>query len=139
MLSANDLKSKIDLHDLAAKLGWKKDKATGNYSSPNRPDKNPSVSIFNGQSHQIFKDHTSGEGGSCIDMVIYSQAANDVAGAIKELHNIYNFPTGNELQPRQQRELTDVERWACGCLKNPSGCKPYLMNERKIGEAVINT
>lgn len=137
-LSIAELKERVDLHDLADKLGWKKD-ASGNYSSPNRNDKNPSVSIFKATNgNQLFKDHTTGEVGSCIDMMIYDAAANDITGAVKELHNIYKFPM-QEYTPQQRKTLTDIEKWAHGCTQNPQGCKPYLMNERKISEKVIDT
>ncbi len=137
--SINELKSRIDLHDLATKLGWKRPDKSGNYSSPNRKDKNPSISIFKStQGDQLFKDHTTGEGGSCIDMIIYDSAANDVMDAVLELHNIYNFPMKKKTA-QQRKEMTDIERWAQGCLKNQQGCKPYLMNERKISEKVVNS
>ena len=69
MASIAELKSKINLHDLAERLGFERPLANGNYRCPLRPDKHPSLSIYN--NGYSWLDRASGEGGSCIDLVMY--------------------------------------------------------------------
>ena len=63
MATIDELKARIDLHDLAAWLGMKRGPggAKANYHSPHRDDANPSVSIYRNKSGEgNFKDHEVG-------------------------------------------------------------------------------
>ena len=53
MASASDLKSRIDLHELAEKLGMERAGPKDNYRSPNRKDSNPSVAIYDGEGTEL--------------------------------------------------------------------------------------
>jgi hypothetical protein len=63
MASIDDLKSRIDLHDLAEKLGLVRGKGQGNtnYHSPSHPDKSPSLSVYD--HGKKWRDHSTNEGG----------------------------------------------------------------------------
>lgn len=145
MASIEELKSRIDLNDLAERLGWKRQGAEkdGNalYHSPNRKDSQASVSVYS--EGKKWKDHASGEGGSCIDMVIYSDglAADDSAGAIRRLHEIYGWPLerpkpaeGAPAEPA--REKSRAEYIADRCLMATDRAIEYLVKERGIAEEV---
>lgn len=103
MASAEQLKQLIDLHELADRLGMERPDPNGNYRAPNRPDKHPSVSIFDAgkAGYMMWKDHTSGEKGSCLDLVIYCGQAMDASEAMKWLHEEFNIPT-DDVAPQQQ-------------------------------------
>jgi hypothetical protein len=148
-MNIDELKSRIDLNDLAERLGWKRqgaEKPNGNalYHSPLRKDAQASVSVYEGA--RKWKDHTTGDGGSCIDMVIYSDglAADDSAGAIRRLHEIYGWPLerpkqaggdGQSAGPAREKSL--AEYIADRCLMAPERAIEYLVSERGIGEEVV--
>lgn len=145
MASIEELKSRIDLNDLAERLGWKRqgaEKPNGDalYHSPNRADEMASVSVYSGG--RKWKDHATGEGGSCIDMVIYSDAlaADDSAGAIRRLHEIYGWPLERPKQEGQPaeppREKSRAEYIADRCLLATDRAIEYLVGERGIAEEV---
>lgn len=127
------LKDQIDLHDLASKLGLKRQGQRGNYHSPHHPDKNASLSIFaNGRG---WKDHASEAKGSCIDLVMHCR--NDVASnldAAKLLGSWYGLPMPKPNLPARPKSKLDLiaER----SLAAADGVLPYLQ-ERGIDEEVI--
>jgi hypothetical protein len=106
------LKRRVDLHDLAEKLGMERPGGgSGNYRSPTHPDKNPSLSIFNAKDGgQAWKDHSSDKGGSAVDLVMYVQGCS-AADAIRELAEMYSFelPDKRREQPPTWREKTRAE------------------------------
>lgn len=139
MASIDDLKRRIDLHDLADRLGLKRapgDK--GMYHAPNRPDTDPSLSIFT--DHPLYgsgwKDHGADIGGSCIDLVMYALGLS-VADAIEWLHSTYAIPR-DPAPHTETREKSQIEWIADKALASPAGCREYLVG-RGISEAAIST
>ncbi len=138
MASINELKQRIDLHDLAEKLGMERPGGTGNYKSPHHPDKSPSVSIFN--DGKAWKDHSElNAGGSCVDLVMWFDGIDDIGKAVKRLHDIYGIPPD---PPRNEprREKSRAEFIADRCF-NPNDldiAKQYLIDERGISENAVN-
>lgn len=137
MASIDDLKSRIDLHDLADKLGIKRGVGrNANYFSPAHEDKSPSLSIFKakGDGGQGWKDHSTGKGGTCVDLVMYVEGG-DVAGAVKRLHEIYSIPF-DRAPVQEQREKTTVEYIAEKCMPNRKAAVDWLVSARGILEDV---
>lgn len=86
------VKEAVDLHDLAERLGLKRHGSNGNYHSPHRADKKPSLSIIPGG--RGWKDHTTGQGGSCIDLLMHVRP--EIGGpmeAARQLAQWYGIPT----------------------------------------------
>ncbi len=147
-MNIDELKSRIDLNDLAEQLGWKRhgaEKTNGNalYHSPHRKDEQPSVSVYDGA--RKWKDHATDEKGSCIDMIIYNDrlASDDTAEAIRRLHDIYGWPmerpkqAGSDGQPAEpQREKSRAEYIADRCLLATDAAISYLVEQRGITEEV---
>jgi len=133
--SIAELKSRIDLHDLADKLGMSRPGGRGNYRSPHHDDKSPSLSIFEKEGSQGWKDHSNGDGGSCVDLVMYTHAL-DVAEAVVFLHELYGLPLDkpNSDQPRQ--ETTRAEYIADKCFEQTEETVRYLTG-RGINEDVV--
>lgn len=138
MATIEELKSRIDLHDLADKLGWKRAPGNaGNYHSPLRKDEKPSISIYD--SGAKWKDHATGEGGSCIDMVMYHEGLDDAGEAIRRLHELYGWPLerpGGAAGQEERREKSRAEYIADRCLADTARAVEYLVAERGISEAV---
>lgn len=135
MASIQELKDRIDLHDLAAKLGLKRPGNRGNYRSPNHDDKSASLEIGTKKSGgKGWVDWSSGEKGTCIDLAMYVLGC-DVGGAIKYLHEIYGWPM-DKPKDAPQRERTKVEWIADKCFEAAAQSIDYLKG-RGIDEAVI--
>jgi DNA primase len=69
-MNVKDLKSRIDLHGVASRLGipeWPN--RTGSFCSPLRPDRSESFSIFERDGELFFKDHATGDGGDSISLI----------------------------------------------------------------------
>ncbi|MGK7346047.1 MAG: toprim domain-containing protein [Candidatus Nitrospinota bacterium M3_3B_026] len=127
----SELKELIDLHDLASRLGLERPGGRGNYRSPKHPDKNPSLSIF--ADGKAWKDHSTGEGGSCVDLVRYVTGC-DAGEAIRRLHEIYGIaerPALDKTLPKTHAEYIS-ER----CLADAAGVIGYL-TERGISGEII--
>lgn len=137
-MTIDTLKTRIDLHDLANRLGLERPGKTGNYRSPHHDDATPSLSIYHRPGgEQRWKDWSSdGSGGSCIDLVMYVLGI-EVAEAIDWLHESYNIPKPQQAKPDQpKREASLAEFIADKCLKQAEQVKPYLQG-RGITDAVI--
>jgi hypothetical protein len=145
MASIDELKRRIDLHDLADRLGLKRgggkirhsrsgDKAL--YHSPHHADKNPSLSIYvNDPKHGTgWRDHSAGAGGSCIDLVIYVRGGS-VSDAVRYLHDVYGIPL-ESLAPVERREKSTIEYIADRCLAKRESVREYLAG-RGISDAAI--
>ncbi|MGR8931934.1 MAG: toprim domain-containing protein [Gammaproteobacteria bacterium] len=136
-MTIENLKSRIDLHDLADRLSLVRPGNTGNYRSPRHEDKTPSLSIYERAGEQRWKDWSEeGAGGSCIDLVMYVRGL-DVVAAIEWLRDEYDIPRPampNTEQPK--REATLAEFIAEKCLKQADLAKAYLKG-RGITEDVI--
>ncbi|TAL53795.1 toprim domain-containing protein [Pandoraea sp.] len=139
MASIEQLKQRIDLHDLAERLGLKRgpggDKAL--YHSPAHADTTPSLSIF--QAHPKhgtgWRDHSSDAGGSCVDLVMYARGGG-VSEAVRFLHEAYGLPLDSPA-PVERREKTTIEFIADRCLAEPDPVRAYLAG-RGISEAAID-
>ncbi|HFG2190381.1 TPA: toprim domain-containing protein [Vibrio cholerae] len=139
MASAEQLKQLIDLHELADCLGMERPDPNGNYRAPNRPDKHPSVSIFDAgkAGYMMWKDHTSGEKGSCLDLVIYCGQAMDASEAMKWLHEEFNIPT-DDVAPQQQKPQSQLAWVAEKQSAVASDARAYLIDERGIPADVVD-
>ncbi|MGK7345000.1 MAG: toprim domain-containing protein [Candidatus Nitrospinota bacterium M3_3B_026] len=126
------LKELVDLHGLASRLGLERPGGRGNYRSPKHDDKNPSLSVF--ADGKAWKDHSTGEGGSCIDLVKYVQGA-DTAEAVRLLCEWYGVGAG-EHSPSASREKSLPEYIAGRCLEKARDAAGYLSG-RGISEPVI--
>lgn len=131
------LKSEIDLHDLADRLGLKRQGAKGNYHSPHHGDKSASVSVFKeGRMWKDWSGHT--EGGTCIDLVMYCNGAESPIDAAKLLGRWYGIPmpaaqpVGAKSEPERK---STVEYIADRCLKDAEPAIAYLAG-RKIRDEV---
>ena len=137
MASIEDLKTRIDLHDLADRLGWVRGKQ-GNYHSPHRKDENPSISVFTGKNGQAWKDHAANVGGTCIDMMMYHEHLSDVGDALRRLHEVYGWPLdkpGGSDQPKAEKSR--AEYIADRSLASPDAAIAYLVEQRGISEDVV--
>lgn len=132
MAEIQELKELIDLHDLAAKLGLERPNGRGNYRSPKHDDKNPSLSIF--ADAKAWKDHSTGEVGSCVDLVRYVIGC-DTAEAIRRLRDLYGIPNRdtNFYKPHQKSQAEYIAEL---CLSDPDGVTEYLTG-RGISEEII--
>ncbi|HEF4757276.1 TPA: hypothetical protein SAP12_005519, partial [Burkholderia multivorans] len=139
MASIDELKQRIDLHDLAERLGLKRgrggDKAL--YHSPQHEDRSPSLSIYvNHPKHGTgWRDHSAGVSGSCIDLVIYVRGGS-VADAVRYLHDAYGIPLDRPA-PAERREKTMVEYIADRCFAEREQVREYL-GGRGISAAAID-
>lgn len=111
MASIEELKNRIDLEDLAEKLGLHRPGKTGNWCSPHHPDKSPSLEIAPARNPKVWRDYSMDEGGSCIDLVMYVLDMTEVGEAIKYLHTLYGWPLDkperSENEPK--REISRAE------------------------------
>ncbi|MDN4056365.1 toprim domain-containing protein [Massilia sp. YIM B02763] len=146
MASIDDLKRTIDLHDLASRLGLRlgpgQDPGKGKalYHSPHHKDKSPSLSIFvDDREHGTgWKDWSSGEGGSCIDLVCYYHGCG-VSEAMRILHEMFSIPYSTPDKADEPRQpATLAESIAKRSLMDKDQVKDYLMS-RGISEAAIGT
>ena len=89
----NQLKSDIDIHQVAERLGLQRDGSKGNYRAPGRADKHHSLSLHKqGQYGQGWKDHATGSGGAvlalngCTVPVPYYANLADALQAVREVY-----------------------------------------------------
>lgn len=136
MASIDELKRRIDLHDLADKLGLERPGSKGNYRSPAHDDKVPSLSIYSDKVHgQRWKDHSCDKGGSCVDLYMHVRGG-DVATAIKALHELYNIPPDPPTR-EEARERSLVDFIAEKCTAAAVKAREYLEG-RGITSAVVD-
>lgn len=134
MASINELKARIDLHDLAAKLGLQRPGGNGNYRSPNGDDKNPSLSIFNGG--KAFKDFKADVGGDVVSFIMHVEGIADVPSAMRRLHELYGIPFDKPDDPQPRRERSKAEFIAEQCVKDPQRAIEYLVGRGVPAETV---
>lgn len=138
-MQLQEIKQRVDLHDLAQRLGLERPDPNGNYRSPHHKDKNPSLSIYADRNtgELKWKDHSAGEGGDCFDLVRYVENCEN-GDAIRRIREMYNFPRENSAGNRQQRQqLSTIEYIAQQCLREPEAAFTYLRDERGIDAEVI--
>ena len=132
----NTLKSDIDIHQVAERLGLQRDGSKGNYRAPGRADKHHSLSLHKqGQYGQGWKDHATGEGGTTIDLVLYAEAAEDFMSAARLLGGWFGIPAPITEQGKP-RQLTKIEYIAQKCRSNTEPAVDYLAS-RGISPAVV--
>ena len=131
-----EVKERVNLHDLAERLGLERPDPAGNYRSPHHKDKNPSLSIYidKHSGEEKWKDHSSGEGGDCFDLVCYVERCEN-GDAIKRIRELYSLPYERQGQPRQ--ELSTIEYIAQQCQRETDAAVEYLRDKRAIDEEVI--
>lgn len=125
MGSIEDLKRQINIHDLAARLGLKQPEPGGNYRSPHHPDKSPSLQIGGKKYPDGWYDHSSGQGGDIIDLVIYVQGGT-TAEALAWLRDQYGLADDRPRSMEPTRPATLAEHIAAQSLLDPSPAAAYL-------------
>jgi len=140
MASIEQIKNIVDLNDLANRLGLERPHGNGNYKSPHRNDKHPSLSIYADSKSGIkkWKDHGSDMGGSCIDLVQYVHDI-EFGEAVDWLRAEYNIPDNKPINNNFiSREKTKVEWVADQCFANATDTINYLVEKRKIAKEVVD-
>lgn len=133
-----EIKNRIDLHDLADRLGLERPDPSGNYRSPHHKDKSPSLSIYASDSGDLrWKDFSGGDGGDCFDLVQFVEGCDNIT-AINRLREIYSIPN-DRAAGQQRQELSTIEYVAQQCLKQPLPAAEYLEKERGIDAETIKT
>lgn len=132
MASIDDLKRRIDLHELCERLGLKRGKGKrANYHSPHHSDKSPSLSVT--EDGKSWRDWSADVGGSCVDLVMYVQGC-ELGDAIRHLHEMYAIPFDPK-EPSAPVKKSTVEYIADRCIENPEPAIDYLVG-RKISADV---
>lgn len=136
MATIDELKQRIDLHDLASYLGLVRPGGKGNYKSPHHDDKSPSLGIMKDGKH--WRDYSGGkdDAGSCIDLVCYVKGV-DVAEAVLELHKFLGIEPDKPGKTEEKRERSLVEHIAARCLEAPAKAVEYL-ESRGISRSAID-
>ncbi len=136
MATIEELKTCIDLHDLALRLGLERPHGSGNYRSPLHKDKSPSLSIFKDGTR--WKDHSgdSTAGGSCIDLVMYVDGV-EAGEAVRQLHELYDISMDKPERTGPREQKTREEYVAGRCLAQAGEAVAYLTAERKIPEKTV--
>jgi hypothetical protein len=141
MASIEELKNRVDLHDLAERLGMSRGKGNNaNYHSPFHKDKSPSIGIDKLGKH--FRDY-SAEGtpfakGSCVDLVMYVKAFAEVPDAMRWLHEEYGIPFDRKPASNEPRaEKSRAEYIADKCIAEALKVRDYLVG-RHISNDVID-
>jgi hypothetical protein len=140
MATIQELKKRIDLVELAARLGIKKAKGDkGLYHSPGHSDKNASLSIFvNHPTHGTgWKDHSNPDAkGSCVDLVMYVLGLS-VSDAMRWLHEEFGIEYDKPDAPAVKKEKSQIEYIADRCLAVAPKARAYL-EERGITPQAID-
>ena len=123
MASIQELNQRIDLHDLAGKLGLKRPQQTGNYKSPHHADKSPSLSIY--ASGKRWKDHSEDTGGDALDLVCFIYGVDKSKG-VKELHSMYGIPLDKPDKKAPPKRMGTTEFIASRCFGNTKPAVEYL-------------
>jgi len=134
MASISEIKARIDLHDLAHKLGLKRPGSAreGNYRSPHHDDKVPSLSVY--ENGKKWKDHSTDEGGDALALVQYVEGC-DTSTALRRLHDLYGIaPDAPKAAPR--REKSKIDYIADKCREDARGAFEYLKGRGIAGEAL---
>lgn len=140
MASIEELKQRIDLHDLARTLGLERPQEKGNYRSPHHEDKTPSLSVYHRHGAWHWRDHSGDDTahGSCIDLVMYVEGC-DVAQAVRRLHELYDIPLERNDRPGERQRRTLAEHIARNCKADAQRALEYLVEERAIAPEVAQT
>jgi len=122
------LKSDIDLHELADRLGLRR-QGRGNYHSPHHEDSSASISIF--QNGRAWKDwSTEGVGGSSIDLVQYCLSVPTPLEAARILGKWYGISQPEKPRPGTPsvpEKKSTADYIADRCLADPEPAIAYLV------------
>lgn len=124
-MTPDQLRDRIDLHDLAGKLGLHRPGGQGNYKSPSHKDKNPSLSVYQRNGEWRWKDHSGDDGGDCIALVQFVDGC-DFHTAMRKLHDLYGLPMDERKSSQPAREKTLVEWIAERCAQGMDEATSYL-------------
>src|SRR4051812_19248007 len=111
MATIEELKRRCDLRELARWLGLKQGPggAKANWFRPGKTDEaNPSLSIFEKNGAQGWKDWAEGKGGSAVDLVMHVRGC-DTREAVKLLHEHLQIPLERRQDPEPARERSRAE------------------------------
>lgn len=138
MASIDELKRRIDLIDLAKRLGIKRGRGGEKalYHSPKHEDKSPSLSIYvDHPKHGTgWRDHSADAGGSCVDLVIFVRGGT-VADAVRYLHETYAIPFDRPALA-MPRDKSTVEYIADRCLAERERVREYLVGRGISNDAI---
>lgn len=138
------LRDRIDLHEMAKAYGLERPGSKGNYRADSG-DSSPSLSIYNKNGRQAFRDFRKSEGedgagGDFLDFDrLYRAAAHETMwDQVKRLSQDYGlaFEPPKSDQPTVQQQLSQEEWLAKQCLQQPELAIPYLVG-RGITESAI--
>jgi hypothetical protein len=135
MAGIEDLCQRIDLHDLAGRLGLERPGGRGNYRSPHHDDRSPSLSIYQRDGRQRWKDHSNDSGGDAVDLVRHVFGHN-THEALRWLRDTYGIPIPGE-ERRDPAPRTLAEHVAARCLERAGEAMEYLTERRGIARAVV--
>lgn len=139
MATIDELKQRVDLHDLADRLGLKRGRGGGGalYHSPLHDDTSPSLSVYvNHPKHGTgWRDHSTKAGGSCVDLVMHARGGT-VGDAVRYLHDAFDIPDERS-RASERREKSTIEYIADRCLENRDRVHEYLAG-RGISSAAID-
>lgn len=143
MASIAELKKRIDMPDLARRLGLKEGKGGKEgalmFHSPGHKDSTASLSVSLVDGIWLYKDWSNPDGaharGTVVDLVIYAGQAHDTAEAMRLLHEWYSIPF-DKTDDKQKEEKSMVEWLAEKCLANTDPVVEYLKS-RGISDLAI--
>lgn len=138
-MKLSEIKKRVDLHDVAARLGLERPDANGNYRSPHHKDSSPSLSIFPcDDSTYRWEDFSADQKGDCFDLVSYVHQCSQ-AEAIKTIREWYSLPEEPREKNQAPARLSTIEYIAKQCLNESAKAIKYLTEVRGINEEVIKT
>ena len=111
-------------------------------SSPFGTDRNPSFFVRHHEGRWLFKDFSSGLGGSIIDLVGHLEGLSGVGSAIRRIKELIGGTTTHQVTAEKPVEA-DKRAYEIGQLyrrfqeQDPGVCRQYLVG-RGIGEALVD-
>lgn len=132
-MNIDSLKQRIDIHDVAARLGLQRPDPGGNYRAPHHPDKSPSLQIGGKKYPDGWYDHSAGQGGDVIDLVTYVQGGT-FAESMAWLREQYGLE--DDRAAREIRPATLVEHIAAQSLLDTAPAAAYLTGRGILPEVI---
>lgn len=133
MATIDDLKRQINIHDVAARLGLQRPDPSGNYRAPHHPDKSPSLQIGGKKYPDGWYDHSAGQGGDVIDLVVYARGGT-LGEALAWLRDQYGL--ADDRPARDNRPATLVEHIAAQSLLDTAPAAEYLAGRGILPEVI---
>ena len=127
------IKQRVDIHDLAERLGLERPDQRGNYRSPHHDDKSPSLAIYD---DGRWKDFSQDAHGDAIDLVEFVRGC-DNREALQWLAREYSIEPPKRTNGVAQRRLTLPESiWYRSSKTDPAPAMEYLAG-RAIPEETV--